>query len=173
MTEREAFETAFQRIVDEHSASLHRYLGRLSGDSDFAKDLTQEAFVRLYERGAIPDDPRAWLAAVASNLFRDDRRRVKRRLNLLAREPSDITLGSPGAAPDDYVIERERQTCVRVALDQLPLRDRQMLLLRHEGYSYREIAQAVGVAETGVGTLLIRATEAFRTEFMRRNSASD
>jgi DNA-directed RNA polymerase specialized sigma24 family protein len=36
-----------------------------------------------------------------------------------------------------------------------------MLLLRHEGYSYREIAQVAGVSETSVGTLLIRATAAF------------
>jgi DNA-directed RNA polymerase specialized sigma24 family protein len=62
---------------------------------------------------------------------------------------------------------------VREALDGLTLRDRQMLLLRHEGYSYREIAQALGVPETGVGTMLVRATAAFRAAFLEKNRAPE
>ncbi|MFI5249546.1 MAG: RNA polymerase sigma factor, partial [Gemmatimonadales bacterium] len=54
--------------------SLFRYLDRLTGDPDLAKDLAQETFVRLYRRGTMPEDPRAWLTTVATNLFRDDRR---------------------------------------------------------------------------------------------------
>ena len=62
---------------------------------------------------------------------------------------------------------------VRRSLGRLPLRDRQMLLLRHEGFSYREIATALGIAETSVGTMLIRATQAFRVEFAENSHASD
>jgi DNA-directed RNA polymerase specialized sigma24 family protein len=48
-----------------------------------------------------------------------------------------------------------------------------MLLLRHEGFSYREIATALGVAESGVGTMLIRATEAFRAQLKEKTRAPD
>ena len=173
MTERNDFEAAFRRLFDEQFASLFRYLDRLSGDPDLAADLAQEAFVRLYRRGEVPDDPRAWLGTVASNLFRDERRRASRRLRLLASQPAELTLGAPPPATDAAVIGRERREAVRQALDGLSLRDRQMLLLRQEGYSYHEIAQALGVPETGVGTMLIRAAAAFRAAFLEKHRASD
>ena len=173
MKKHDAFEVAFARLFDDRFVSLYRYLDRLSGDPDLAEDLAQEAFVRLHRRREIPNDARAWLAAVASNLFRDERRSARRRRNLLARQPADLTLGSPPPSPDGAVEQGEQKTRVRRALDRLPLRDREMLLLRHEGYSYREIANALGVAETGVGTLLIRATEAFKAEFTEKNRAPD
>ena len=173
MKKTDAFEVAFARLFDERFASLYRYLDRLCGDPDLAEDLAQEAFVRLHRRHEIPDDPRAWLAAVASNLFRDERRNARTRENLLARQPAELTLGSPAGSPDHAVEQGEVKTRVGKALDCLPLRDRQMLLLRHEGYSYREIATALGVAETSVGTMLIRATEAFKAKFEESTRALD
>jgi len=47
-------------------------------------------------------------------------------------------------------------------LDSLPERERQMLLLRYEGFSYREVAHALAINEASVGTLLARAKTAFR-----------
>ena len=170
---RERFEVEFRREFDERFAPLFRYLDRLSGDPELASDIAQEAFVRLFRRGSMPDDVRGWLGVVASNLFRDDRRRSQRRVQLLARQPVEVTVGAgatDGSAVDALVSEERRRT-VREALDTLGERDRQMLLLRHEGYSYREVARAVGVSESSVGTLLIRATAAFRAAFLERNRA--
>lgn len=173
MTDRLPFDVAFRRLFDEQFPSLFRYLDRLSGDSDLAADIAQEAFVRLHRRGEIPADVRAWLGTVASNLFRDERRRSRRRLRLLSAQPPELTLGTPAAPPDASTLAGERQTAVRQALDTMTLRDRQMLLLRHEGFSYREIAQALGVSETGVGTQLIRAGAAFRAAFLELHRAPD
>ena len=173
MKTQDAFEVSFARLFDERFVSLYRYLDRLSGDPDLAEDLAQEAFVRLHKRGEIPNDARAWLVAVASNLFRDERRSVRRRQSLLARQPIELTLGSPPPSPDDDVERGERKISVRQALDRLSLRDREMLLLRHEGYSYREISIALGVVESGVGTMLIRATESFRAAFKEIGNAPD
>lgn len=173
MKKTDAFEVAFARLFDERFASLYRYLDRLSGDPDLADDLAQEAFVRLHRRREIPNDARAWLAAVASNLFRDERRNARTRQSLLARQPAELTLASSSPSPDDAVERGEVKARVRRSLGRLPLRDRQMLLLRHEGFSYREIATALGIAETSVGTMLIRATQAFRVEFAGNSHASD
>jgi RNA polymerase sigma-70 factor (ECF subfamily) len=173
MKDRDAFEVAFRRLFDERFTSLYRYLDRLSGDPDLAADLAQEAFVRLHARHDIPDEPRAWLAAVGANLLRDERRRTRRRLTLLASQPEDLTLGAAPPSPEDATARNDQRARVRQALDRLPLRDRQMLLLRHEGYSYREIATALAIAETSVGTMLVRATEAFRSAFVEAGSASE
>ena len=71
------------------------------------------------------------------------------------------------------VLAEERRNQVRAALDCLSVRDRQALLLRHSGHSYREIATALSVAESGVGTMLIRASQAFRRAYEEIHGAPD
>jgi RNA polymerase sigma factor (sigma-70 family) len=162
VTDGGAFSRAVAALYDAQFQSLFRYLDRLTGDPDLAEDLAQDTFVRLHQRAALPDDPRAWLATVATNLFRDHRRQACRRAELVSRHAADeISPGEP-AASDAAVMEHEARSQVRTALDALPWRDRVLLLLRHEGYSYRELARAIGVAEGSVGTLLVRATRTFR-----------
>jgi RNA polymerase sigma-70 factor, ECF subfamily len=141
--------------------SLYRYLARLTGDADLAMDLAQDTFVRLYQRGAMPDDPRGWLAAVAMNLVRDDSRRAKRRSALIAKHGSASLATAHPEAADAALLSNEARARVKAVLEAVPVRDRQILLLRQEGYSYREIAHAVGVAEASVGTTLVRAMRAF------------
>ena len=169
----EGFDGAFRRLFEEQFPSLFRYLDRLSGDPALAADLAQEAFTRLYRRGSMPDDGRAWLVTVASNLFRDERRGSARKLRLLAALPTEAVLGDAALAPDEEVALRERRAMVRKRLDALPVRDRQVLLLRHEGYSYREIAAALDIAEPSVGTFLARAKLAFRSTFQEVHGPPD
>ncbi len=172
MTPDPTFEKAVTRLFEERFESLFRYLNRLGGDSDLAEDCAQEAFVRLFQRGAMPDDPRAWLVTVATNLFRDSRRGHQRRERLMdVQLVREIPREAPAADAD--VLESELRDRVREALESLPFRDRQLLLLRHEGYSYKELAGMVGVAEGSVGTLLVRATRAFQRVFTTATSASD
>ena len=163
------FEESFRRLFDAQYASLFRYLQRLTGEPDTAEDLAQEVFVRLYQRGSLPDDVRGWMATVAHNLLRDEKRTGKRRLQLIQAHPLDLERTSVVPA-DEKVLGEERRRQVRAALDRLNERDRRMLLLRHEGYSYREIAQVVGVSETSVGTLLLRATALFHTAYKGKKS---
>lgn len=165
-----SFDEAFRLLFNERFGLLYGYLHRLSGDAALADDVAQEVFVRLYERGSMPDVPSAWLISVAHNLVRDEYRRTERRRRLLAiwRPPAS-------AAPDaeDRLLLNERATEVRRVLATLTLRQQQLLLLRHDGYSYNEIARALGVAEGSVGTLLVRATAAFVAAYSRGNHASD
>ena len=163
------FEESFRQLFQVQYASLFRYLHRLTGDADAAEDLAQEVFVRLYQRGSMPDDVRGWMAAVAHNLLRDEKRTAKRRLQLLQSRPLDL-YRSGDLAADEQVLGEERRRRVRAALDKLSERDRRLLLLRHEGYSYREIAPLVGVSELSVGTLLLRATASFHTAYRELES---
>ncbi len=67
----------------------------------------------------------------------------------------------------------EEIAAVRRALDALNQRDREMLLMKHEGFSYREIAAAVDVAATSVGTLLARAEARFAAAYEAVGEGSD
>jgi len=152
----------FDAAYHSHHPALYRYVHRLVGDPDLAADVVQESFVRLLDHPLPDDEVRRWLFTVATNLVRDDARMRTRRQRLLAEryERSDL---SPDAAeePDRTAVRSERIAAARVALDALSERDRQMLLMREEGFRYAEIAEAIDVAPGSVGTLLARALRRF------------
>lgn len=169
----DSFDAAFSRLFEQRFASLFRYLMRLTDDRELASDLAQEAFVRLYRRGTLPDTPGAWLVTVAHNLLRDLRRSARRQLVLLTARQEPAAQRERAGGAEGEVLAQERREQVRAALDRLSERDRQALLLRHSGHSYREIATALNVAETGVGTMLIRASQAFRRAYEEIHGAPD
>jgi RNA polymerase sigma factor (sigma-70 family) len=159
--ERPSFDEAFRAGFDERFCSLFRYLNRLVGDPAVASDIAQDALVRLYERGAMPDDVRAWLVTVAHNRLRNHYRQTRRRQWLLRVRASALPLADPPPRPDAGVEAEGSRALVRAALARLPERERRMLLLRAEGYSYREIAGVLGLGETSVGAMLARAKAVF------------
>jgi RNA polymerase sigma factor (sigma-70 family) len=154
-----------EALFQSHFHRLVRYLDRLSGDPELACDLAQEAFVKLHWRGALPDHPEAWLITVAMNLFRNARSTAARRRRLLSAARVEATLGDPGPGPERLVEGADERERVRAALDHLDERGRQLLLLRAEGYGYREMAAVLGLHEASVGTLLARAKRAFREAY--------
>lgn len=160
-----SFHDDFLELFNAHFHRVYRYLDRLSGEPDLAADLTQEAFVRLYRRGAAPDAPVAWLITVATNLFRNARSTRARRTRLLTTARGAALVADPPPSPAQAVDAAEAGRRVREALDRLPDRERRLLLLRAEGYSYRDIAIALELNDASVGTLLARAKRAFRTAY--------
>jgi RNA polymerase sigma-70 factor (ECF subfamily) len=168
-----SFDAEFRACYTARFPALFRYLDRLTGDADLASDIAQETFTRLHRRGEMPDEFVGWLVAVANNLLRDERRRASRRLRLLAEEASQTPLGSPASGPEADLERAERVRAVRAALDTVSARDRQALLLRHAGYSYREIAAALHLADGSVGTTLVRAAQVFRRAFKEMHGAPE
>jgi RNA polymerase sigma-70 factor (ECF subfamily) len=139
---------------------VFRYLDRASGDPELAQDLAQETFLRLLRRGALPESPGAWLASVAMNLLRNEKSKQARRRRL---DSPGRAIGAHSEGPEPPEPERgEERKRARAALDRLPERERDLLLLRAEGLSYRELADALGLADASVGTLLARAKTQFR-----------
>jgi RNA polymerase sigma-70 factor (ECF subfamily) len=159
-------------LFEAHFRRLYRYLDRLSGEPELAADLAQEAFVRLYRRGSLPDAPEAWLITVALNLFRNAKSRERRRSLLLSVVRGEGVHSDPMPATDHEAMAGESRARVRAAIERLPERDRQLLLLRAEGYSYRDLARALELNEASVGTLLARARLAFRAAYGSAPDAS-
>jgi RNA polymerase sigma factor (sigma-70 family) len=157
-----SFHDQFTAVFDANFARLFRYLDRLSGEPDLAADLAQEAFVRLYRRGTLPDAPEAWLISVAMNLFRNARAMRSRRGRLLSAARGEQAHSDRTLDPEQAAIAAETRRRVRETVDRMPERERRLLLLRAEGFSYREMAAGLGLHEASVGTLLARARRMFR-----------
>jgi RNA polymerase sigma-70 factor (ECF subfamily) len=160
----------FDGIFERLYPSLFRYLHRLTGDADAAEDVAQEAFVRLLRQKLSEDEVRPWLFTVAMNLVRDRARKTDRRQRLLTGAPA-LVKSMP--LPDEDVERAERIAAVRSVLEKLPERDRQLLLMREEGFKYEEIARVVGVAPASVGTLIARALRRFVEAYSAREAVDD
>lgn len=150
----------FDSIFDQHYPALVRYCHRLTGDGDVAEDIAQESLVRMFDRQVTGSDigMKAWLFKTATHLVRDRYRVESNRARLLTQHPVQPS------GPESPVLRLERaetRAQARAALDALAPRDREILLMRYSGFSYREIAEAIDVAATSVGTLLARAERRF------------
>lgn len=163
----EAATTRFDSLYANLRPSLWRYVYRMVGDGDAADDIVQEAFVRLLRRSDLDgEDARLWIFTVATNLVRDRGRTATRRRRLLETTPYE----PPRPRQAHEGVERaEKIAAVRDALEQLPLRDRQLLLMREEGFRYHEMAEVVGVAAGSVGTLIARAVRRFTEIYVPRD----
>jgi RNA polymerase sigma-70 factor, ECF subfamily len=149
------------QLYATHAPSLYRYLVQLTGDADVAADLVQDTFLRFVTQAPTNGALRGWLFRVATNAARDQWRVNSRRAALLDRAaPEELHVGQP-RDPEAEFSRRERQRHVQAALATLVERDRVALLMREEGFTHAEIAEAIGTTPKSVGTVIARALMRF------------
>ena len=146
-------------LYAEHHPALYRYLVRLTGDADLAADAAQETFTRLLEKPPRDEHPRAWLFTVATNVVRAWSNRRRRRGELLGAHEAKAAVSDPPVAPDRAAELVETRSAVQKALESLSEKERTVLLMREEGFSHREIADAVQTTTGSVGTMIARALD--------------
>lgn len=154
----------FAEVFRRHYPRLVSLARRVLGDGGDAEDAAQEALLALRTdpvAGRGEDDIAAWLSRVVTNgslnRLRSTRRAEVRAVVVAAREvrPRFDDVG-------EAVVDTDERARARACLAVLPERQATVLLLRHAGHSYREIAVSLGVAEGSVGVLLSRGERAFR-----------
>lgn len=152
-----------ERLFREEYASVVRVARRVLGDADAAEDVAQEVFLSfLRQPPARRGSERGWLRAAAAhgalNHLRGERRRQRRHQLQVVESPGT------SADPGELALGRAERDRVRAALARIPDLDATLLLLRHSGLSYREVALATGVPWTQVGTRLRRAGHRLKDE---------
>jgi RNA polymerase sigma-70 factor (ECF subfamily) len=154
---------AFALVVDRYKDRLVNYLTHLSGNRDRAEEFAQEAFVRLYEKSGQYDERgklAPYLFRIATNLVRSDDGRIRRWQTLFLAHPP---VQSTQVSPHSVLALQEIEQKVAEALEAVPLAYRSALVLRDiEGWSYEEIAQALGCAEGTVKSRIGRGREKLR-----------
>jgi len=119
------------------------------------------------------DNIAGWLRQVATNLAYNRMRSEKRRWQ---REEKDFLLSgelSLSPDPEQLALSGLARETIRRALYTLIPRDRMALLLRAEGCRYREIARALGVQQSSVGTILVRAQKKFLLKLQEEGGHED
>src|ERR1700745_3948032 len=169
-------EAEFETIFREHFARMVRVVRRVLRSDAEAEEICAEAFLKLYRMGPggiTEGTAGAWLYRVATRSAVDRLRRQKRRgfEEQLDADRTDIA-DDLESDPLFQLVREERIAEVRFALALLKVEKAQVLLLRHSGLSYHEIAAAMRIKPASVGTMLARAEAEFSKLYQRQQRLS-
>ena len=163
-------ERSFEAIYQQHRPRIYGVLVRLLRDQDEAEDVTQQVFLKLYhaQPHQLPADDHkliGWLYRVALNEGYNSLRSKKRRSGWYEKL-NRLWVGNRSAPDSAQVIERQdTQQQVREILAQMKPREANLLLLRHAGLSYKELAGALDVPDSSIGSMLTQARRKFAKKY--------
>lgn len=153
---------AFGELVRRYAGAARRVARTALGDPDDADDAAQDGFLSALRHLGRYDPSRPfgpWLLRIVANAAADRRRRRK------VRQADVIppSMASHASSPDATTDKRAFHAALRVALTELPERQRMAVVLFDvEGYSHREIAEMLGVAEGTVRSDVFHARRMLR-----------
>lgn len=154
---------AFETLVKRHMADAFYVAYGYVGNSEDARDLSQEAFVKAYQARARFDETRPfypWLYRIIKNHCLNFVTRRHRHVSL-DDENEHREIPSPAATPLEDLETGERKRLVRAALDRLSEDHREIIVLKDfKDHSYKEIAGILGVP---IGTVMSRLYYARQT----------
>jgi RNA polymerase sigma factor (sigma-70 family) len=164
-------EAEFEAIFREHYGRILRVTRRVLQRDSEAEEVCADVFLRLYRSGpgvAAGGLVGGWLYRTATRAS-IDALRAKRGLGVEELDDDGGTQSEDLAeGPLTILLRRERISQVRDVLAKLKVEKAQLLLLRHSGLSYQEIAQAMQIAAQSVGTKLARAEAEFSELYERQ-----
>jgi RNA polymerase sigma-70 factor, ECF subfamily len=155
-------ESSLERLVLEHydrdRVPLERYLCFFGIEAEAVRDIIQEAFLKLHQHllaGGDAQHLRAWLYRVAHNLALNTRSAAYVRKT--GRLPETMDPVTPMASPEQMLLDRERDANLREAVAALSPTQRECIVLRAQGFKYREIADVLQLSTSAAAENIQRA----------------
>lgn len=152
-------EVDLAELYEAHHLSMVRLARLLVDDTATAEDVVQDAFLGLHRRQHALRDPKAAVGYIRQAVVNQARSTLRRRRTVRAH----LRVAEPevGPAADaDLMLAQEHQEVLQ-AMDRLPERQREVLVLRFwSELSEKEIAEAMGVSN---GTVKSQASRAMKT----------
>ncbi len=156
-----ANDKALAALVDQYAPTLYRVAFSVLRSPSDAEDAVQEAFLRvLRHRDSLDEvrDHRVWLIRIVWNIVLDRKRRAKTRPETDDVEELARVLPAHGLSAEQRAAAAQHHAHVLACVDQLPPKERQVLMLSaFEELSSVEIAAVLGITESSVRSRLFRA----------------
>lgn len=146
----------FNKLVDEHSDGVYRFVLKTTKNKEISKDIVQESFEKLWINKERIDQQKAksYLFTTAYHLTIDYFRAEQK--HKLIDKQDIIHLTQHQQLPDAAEV-------INNALERLPLLHKQLIILRdYEGYSYEEIGQIMNLSQNQVKVYIFRARKALK-----------
>jgi RNA polymerase sigma-70 factor (ECF subfamily) len=154
---------------------LLAYARRLVGDFAAAEDVVQDAFMKLHSQFQQVRTPQPWLYRTVHNLAVDHQRRASRIVLVDDRTSEDMPANDTADSqpmPDEQIARWEGIGLVRLVLETLDARSRELIRLRfEEELSYKDIAESTGLTVGNVGYILHHALKAMALELEKTEVA--
>ena len=158
---------SFDEAFTLHHRAVFATARAVVRENALAEEVTQEVFLKLYRNfgGSAPsgESLRPWLLRVTLN---EARNTIRSKNRSLARDTAYQRTADQLVPQAEYE-QRQELEAARRALDKIKEPMRSCLLLRHQGLSYREIAQTLSVKENYVGSLVARARREFARNYRK------
>lgn len=170
--EPERFES-IEAVFAALESPLLVYARRLVESETMAEDVVQDAFLRLHAHYREVRDPRRWLYRTTHNLALNQLRKEGRLQSLGSFPPGEGSVGTmdpadPQPLPDEQIAREEGIGQVRLGLEVLDQRSRELLRLKfEEDLSYKAISARMGLTVGHVGYLLHHAIKALAGELSK------
>jgi len=157
-------QTSFETVFHRHYEAVARAIARIVRDTARAEEIAAEVFWKFWRNPTIARSEYAvaWLYKTAIRKALDDLKMEARRLRRESVQPNRL----PAQTPEEAHASSEERLRVRLILAGLPPKQAELLLLRNSDLSYAEVAAALGLNPASVGTLIGRAQQAFRKEYV-------
>jgi RNA polymerase sigma-70 factor (ECF subfamily) len=175
MTKSEAFDKLrwLQRAIETYEPRLVQFAARILGDADRARDVVQDAFLRL--AGESPESLDGhlaqWLYTVCRRRAIDVRRKENRMHSLSMNCWAESC--EPSTRDADVLQQQEETSRVLAALAQLPWKQQEAVRLKFQhGLNYREIAGVMETSVNHVGVLLHTALRSIRKKLAEQEQHS-
>ena len=150
---------------------LLAYALRLTGDLSVAEDVFQEAFMRLHTQFDEVREPKRWLYRTVHNLALNQLRDANKIVPLNPANEETASFGDsadPQPLPDERILRLEGIGLVRLSLETLDKRSRELVRLKFtEELSYKEISARTGLSMSNVGYILHHALKAIAEELAK------
>jgi RNA polymerase sigma-70 factor (ECF subfamily) len=148
------------------------YALRYTGERAQAEDVVQEAFMKLHAQFESVEKPRPWLYRTVHNLALNQRRAAGKTVSLDQfsedENSSAVETADPALLPDEKIIRLEGIGLVRISLNALDARSREMIRLKfNDELSYKEIAARLGLTTSNVGFILHHALKTIAAELAK------
>ena len=170
---------AFDLLAARHETALVRHLSAMLRDDDAARDLVQEALLRVWTHAGQWDglgSPGRWLFKIASNLALNHLRTVRRRRERPLDLPTELEdddehvaawmIDDSSPRPDEALDLAERRRLLRRLVESLPDDKREVLQLVYEAdMGIQEAARALGIPEGTVKSRLHDARKRLADEW--------
>lgn len=164
--------TEFKQLLLPLNARLYKVAFLLLGNEDDAKDVVQDAYLKLWKmRDNITniDNPLAYCLTIVKNMCLDRHRAAS--LNLIDKPPEELPIAGDDSA-SRHIEQQQTNRLLNQCLARLPVQQQQVLRMRDmAGCSMQEIEKATGLTAVNARVLLSRARKSLRNQFLTLQSS--
>ena len=161
---------SFVKIIKNNKRIIYKVINTYCNDEDDKKDLEQEIIIQLWKALQSYNDNfqlSTWIYRIAMNVsisfYRSNLNRKSRTTSINESIFQEIE-----SVNNDYQ-ENEYRRLLHVFIQQLDEFNREILVLYLDDYSYKEIAEIVGITESNVGTKINRIKKKMQEDFSTLN----